>query len=273
MPYLPIDGKETYPGNRLYYQTRGTGPETIVFSHGLLFDGEMFAAQVDALASRYRCIWYDHRGQGKSDVTRGGYDMDTLSDDAARLIETLDAGPCHFCGLSMGGFVGMRLAIRRPELIRSLMLLETSADPEPEENVPRYRRLRFVARWFGPGVVADRVLPIMFGQKFLDDPRRHGERDAWVRRIRGVDRVGLARAVDGVIDREGVHDRLGEIGCPTLVVVGDQDVATVPAKAERIHAGIPGSRLVVIPGAGHSSSIEEPEAVTATLRDFLESVA
>ncbi len=88
-------------------------------------------------------------------------------------------------------------------------------------------------------------------------------------RLRVQRRVGITRAVKGVIDRQGVHDQLNEITVPTLIIVGDQDVATVPAKAERMHAGIPGSTLVVIPGAGHTSTVEEPEAVNKALKAFL----
>ena len=257
---------------RLHYAIRGEGASTLLFSHGLLFDGGMFAAQLAAFESRFRCVAYDHRGQGRSEVTAGGYDMDTLTDDAAALIEALDLGPCHFCGLSMGGFIGMRLAIRRPELVRSLMLLETSADPEPRENVPKYRRLNFVFRWIGVRLVAPRVLPIMFGRKFLADPSRRAERDAFVARLAVAERTGLARAVDGVIERAGVADQLERVRCPTLVIVGDQDVATKPIESQRIHERIAGSRLVVIEGAGHSSCIEEPAAVNAALGSFLDSI-
>jgi 3-oxoadipate enol-lactonase len=256
---------------RLHYEEHGDGPETIVFSHGLLWSGEMFGAQVKALSDRYRCITYDHRGQGKSEVTDSGYDMDTLTDDAAALIETLGAAPCHFVGLSMGGFVGQRLAIRRPELLRSLTLIETSADPEPEENVPRYRLLNFIARWFGLWPVAGRVMPIMFGQTFLNHPARADERRRWRKVLTANHRVGISRATAGVIEREGVTDRLDRVTVPTLILVGDEDTATVPAKSRRMHERIAGSRLVVIPRAGHSSTIEEPEAVTAALREFLQS--
>ena len=105
-------------GARIYYEESGAGPETLVFSHGLLMSGEMFSEQVKAFSGRYRCVSYDHRGQSRSEVTDSGYDMDSLTEDAATLIRRLDCGPCHFAGLSMGGFVGMRLAIRYPELIR-----------------------------------------------------------------------------------------------------------------------------------------------------------
>ena len=232
----------------------------------------MFDAQVAALQDRYRCITYDLRGQGWSEVTENGYDLDTLTADAVALIQALDAAPCHFVGLSMGGFIGLRLAARHPGLLRSLSLLETSADPEPAENIPRYRMLNFVARWFGLKLVTDRVMPIMFGQTFLNDPARAEERALWRSRLVGNDRVGISRAVQGVIDREGVADELEQIDVPTLIIVGDEDTATVPAKSEHMHARIPHSELVVVPHAGHTSTVEEPEAVNSALTNFLESV-
>ncbi|HYH81527.1 MAG TPA: alpha/beta fold hydrolase [Longimicrobium sp.] len=262
----------TLNGATLWYEEHGAGPETIVFAHGLLWDGRMFAAQVSALKDRYRCVTFDFRGQGRSEVTADGYDMETLTDDAAALIDALGCAPCHFVGLSMGGFVGMRLAARRPELIRSLVLMETSADPEPAESAPRYRMLGGVVRVLGRvgmRLVMSRVMRIMFGRDFLDDPARAAERRLW--RARGMenDPVGVVRALQGVIDREPIFAELPRITCPTLVMVGDQDVATVPAKAERIHSAIPGSRLVIIPGAGHTASVEEPAFVNAALDGFL----
>jgi 3-oxoadipate enol-lactonase len=263
MPKLKVNNAQ------LHFEEHGAGPETIVFAHGLLWSGRMFDDQVNALKDRYRCITFDFRGQGQSEVTESGYDIDTLSADAAALIEALQCAPCHFLGLSMGGFVGMRLAIHRPSLLKSLMLVETSADPEPKENIGRYRLLNFIARWFGLRLVADRVMPIMFGEKFLNDPGRREQKHEWRERMIANHRVGITRAVNGVIDRAGVDDQLDGITTPTLIIVGDQDVATAPAKAQRMHARIRGSRLVVIPGAGHTSTVEEPRAVNAALEEFL----
>src|SRR5258708_16716078 len=164
MPRLQVNGAD------LHYEEQGAGPETVVFAHGLLWSGRMFDRQVAALAGRYRCVTFDFRGQGGSEVTGGGYDMDSLTADAAALIVALLCAPCHFVGLSMGGFVGMRLAIRHPELLRSLILLETSADPEPEASRRKYRRMNLAARWIGLGALAKPVMRIIFGRKFLVDP-------------------------------------------------------------------------------------------------------
>ncbi len=267
MPYKTINGAN------LYYEETGSGPETLVFSHGLLMSGDMFADQVRAFSDRYRCISFDHRGQARSEVTASGYDMDSLTDDAAALLQELDAAPCHFAGLSMGGFVGMRLAIRRPELLKSLILMETTADPEPEENRGPYRKLAFIGRWLGFRLVVDKLMNIMFSQSFLKDPAKAEVRERWKTHLLGLNKKGTSRAAHGVIDREGVYDQLDRIDLPTLIVVGDEDVATVPAKSERMHGAISGSRLVVIPRAGHSASIEEPDAVTRAMEDFLSGLA
>ncbi len=263
MPYAQINGA------RIYYEESGSGPETIVFSHGLLMSGDMFIQQVKALSGRYRCIAYDHRGQARSEVTKTGYDQDSLTEDAAALIRELDCAPCHFAGLSMGGFVGMRLAIRQPDLLKSLLLMETTADPEPEENKGPYRKLAFIGRWISFRPVIGKIMQIMFGRSFLEDPAKQEVREKWRRHLLSLNRRGTARAAHGVIDREGVYDQLGRIKTPTLIIVGEEDVATVPAKAERMHAAIAGSKLVRLPRGGHSASIEEPEAVTKAITEFL----
>jgi 3-oxoadipate enol-lactonase len=267
MPKLRVNAVE------LYYEDVGSGPQTIVFAHGLLWSCRMFDAQIAALKDRYRCVSFDFRGQGQTEVTKDGYDMDTLYEDAAALIATLNLAPCHFAGLSMGGFIGMRLAARRPELLRSLILMETSADPEPSENIPRYRQLGMVARYVGLRPVAGRVMPIMFGRTFMTDPNRDADRKLWQQRMAGNDKQGIIRALNGVIGRKPIYEELGRIALPTLILVGDEDVATVPAKAQRIHVAIANSRLVTIPHAGHTSSVEQPQAVTSAIEEFLASVA
>jgi len=265
MPDIAINGAQ------LYYEDTGAGStgEAIVFSHGLLWSLEMFRPQMDHLRERYRCIGYDHRGQGRSgDVEVRSIGMESLFQDAAGLIEHLELGRVHFAGLSMGGFVAMRMAARRPDLLRSLILMETSADREPAENIGRYRMMNAVARYAGLKLVADRVMPIMFGQKFLADPARASEREAWRERLM-ANRRSIWRAVNGVVDRDPVAPELARIDLPTLIIVGEQDVATVPEKAGRIHEAIKGSKLVRIPGAGHTSTIEQPERVNAALDEFL----
>jgi pimeloyl-ACP methyl ester carboxylesterase len=259
-------------GATLHYDEQGTAAETVVFAHGLLWSGTIFAQQVRALRGRYRCITFDFRGHGRSEVTQGGYDMDALCEDAAALIEHLHAAPCHFVGHSMGTFVAMRLAIRRPELLRSLTLLAASPDAEPWGSGVRYRLLGVIYRWFGLGPVAHQLMPVLFGQTLLRDPQRAALRAECRAQVAANDRVGIGRAIGAVVRRAGVYDRLPGIGVPTLVITGEEDVAAPPAMAERIHARIPGSVLRIIPRAGHTATLEEPEAMSRELAAFLAGV-
>ncbi|MBK7583506.1 MAG: alpha/beta fold hydrolase [Myxococcales bacterium] len=269
MPILKLDDTE------LSYLDTGPVPagDTLVFSHGLLMNRELFAAQIAALRGRHRCVAYDHRGQGASAPSNlRSIDMGTLTGDAAQLIEKLELGKVHFIGLSMGGFVGLRLAARRPELVKTLMLLDTSAGPEPAENIPKFTAMNLTARFLGSALLVDRILPIMFGKTFLEDPAKADVRRQWRDHLSKLPR-SLWRAVNGVLERDSVEPELAQIRCPTLILVGDEDVATPPPKSERIQSGIAGSKLVVIPRAGHSSSIEQPEAVTREISAFLADAA
>ena len=265
MPTIEVNG------TTLFYVDTGPGTtgETIAFSHGLLWGTELFAAQIEALRGRYRCIAWDHRGQGQSapDLRRECIGMELVWLDAVALLEALGTGAVHFCGLSMGGFIGMRMAARRPDLVRTLMLLETSSDEEPIENLKRYRLLISVVKLLGMRVVRGQVAPIMLGRTILTDPSRREERDRYTALMSR--RKDGWRAVNGVIDRAGIHEELARITARTLIVVGDEDIATPRPRAEKIANAIANATLVEIPRAGHSSPVEEPAAVTAAIEAFL----
>lgn len=255
-------------GVNLYFENYGEGAETLVFSHGLLWSHKMFGAQVEELSKSYRVIAYDHRGQGQSEV-KAPYDMDTMTDDAIALIEKLGLGKVHFVGLSMGGFVGMRLAARRPDLIKSLILLETSANAEPVENLPKYKTLNGIVKWVGViPPVANKVMPIMFAESWLANKANRESIKRWKNELMSNKRA-ITGPVEGVIYRKGVEDELTNITCPTLIIVGDEDIATKPEKAKFIQMAIVGAKLHVIPGAGHSSCIEKPEVVNQLISEWL----
>ncbi|HKA87712.1 MAG TPA: alpha/beta fold hydrolase [Haliangiales bacterium] len=257
----------TINGAKLWIEDTGTGAETIVFAHGLLWSGRMFAPQFEALRDRYRCVTLDFRGQGKSEVAASGYDMDTLAADAKVLIEDIGP-PVHFVGLSMGGFVGMRLAARHPALLRTLTLLATAGDAEPKAGIPKYRAMAFISRiWMRP--LLGSVMKIMFGDAFLADASRRDRRRELEQVLLGLDKVGMTRALEGVITRAAVEDELPRISIPTLVLAGEDDHAVVPERQRRTAGRIPGAELRMIPRAGHTSTLEEPAAIVAALTEFL----
>ncbi len=255
-------------GVKIFYEDTGIGEQTIIFSHGLLYSHRMFQDQIDFLKTKYRIIAYDHRGQGQSEA-KSPYDMDTLTEDAAQLIKVLINGPVHFVGLSMGGFVGMRLAARYPKLVKSLILLDTSANAEPVENLPKYKILNGLVKWFGVlPPITNQVMPIMFAQSWLSDPLNSDKIKFWKKELTS-NKKSIHGPVEGVIYRKGIESELSNITCPTLILVGDEDVATKPEKAKFIQMGITGAKLHMIPGAGHSSSIEKPKEVNRLIGDWL----
>jgi 3-oxoadipate enol-lactonase len=245
---------------------------TVVFGHGLLFSGWMFTAQIDALRDAYRCVTIDWRGQGDSPPADDGYDMDTLAGDAIALVEHLGTAPVHYVGLSMGGFVGQRLAARRPELVRSLVLLDTSADPEEPASARKDRLLANIFRVVGIGPVRKPTMKLMFGPTFLADPKSEPIVAEWIRRLSECDRGAIRQAVRGVANRNGVLDEIGSITAPTLVVVGEHDAATPPQRARIIAGAIPGARLEIVANSGHSSTVEQPEALTSLILSFINEV-
>ena len=257
-------------GVELYYKESGSGPETIVFSHGLLMDHTMFEPQRAALESQYRVIAYDHRAQGQSQDPEQGYDMDTLTEDAAALIRALGAAPCHFAGLSMGGFVGMRLAARHPELVRSLVLMNTTAEKEKVWNRIRYGVLAQLVKLVGPGPFTPIAVKELFGRTTRHDPAQRAMLEAWTAKLRARPR-NIAHSLLAVMNRLDFTSELGAIRCPTLVIAGEDDSAQPPQNSAGLVAGIRGARLVRIPAAGHSSSLEQPDAVIAAMRDVLKS--
>ncbi len=267
MPHIQVNGAN------IYYEDsapKDTQKPVMVFAHGLLWSTRLYAKQVAYFEDNYRCIAFDFRGQGQSEITKSGYDMDTLTEDTIALLDALSIDKCHFVGLSMGGFIAQRIGIRHPERLLSLMLLETSADPEDPKTAPRYRKLVSAIRWLGMKRVSKKVLPIMFGNTFLTDKSRRAECKSWLAQIQANHKVGVTKATMGVIERKGVYEQLGEIRTPTLIVVGDEDAATPYPKSERMHFAIAGSKFAVIKGAGHTATVEEPEQVNKVMSEFLE---
>ncbi|MCX6479110.1 MAG: alpha/beta hydrolase [Mycobacterium sp.] len=192
----------TRDGATIHYTDTGIprdrpGAATIFFGHGLLFGGWMFGPQIASLKNDYRCVAIDWRGQGASSAPAGGYDMDTLAEDAIALIGELGVGPVHYVGLSMGGFIGQRIAARHSELVRSLTLLDTSAGPEDPDKVRQYKLMGAAYRFVGIGPLRKAVLPLMF-------PARAGEP------LRSQRHGGTTR------DRHRPHPRVPRLDSPSV---------------------------------------------------------
>ncbi|MCS7297736.1 MAG: alpha/beta fold hydrolase [Bacteroidia bacterium] len=256
-------------GVNLYYEISGEGTETILFSHGLLLNAHLYDAQVAYFSPRYRCIVYEHRNHGRSSDSPHSFDIETLYADAVELIEKLGIAPCHFVGLSMGGFVGMRIAARRPDLLRSCVLLNTSADIEPRAF--RFGLLNLIAKIFGLRPVVDTVIELMFGKSFLNDPSKAKLRLAWREHVLN-NRRSITQAVRAVLQRQRILEELSQISIPVLIIAGEEDLATPPHESEKIREKIPHALYYCLPHVGHLSTIEAPDIVNKYIETFLEEV-
>lgn len=258
-------------GADLHVEDSGGSGETVLFLHGFLFDGRQYQAQVGALRETFRCVTVDFGGQGRSGPARGGYQVEQHAADVLAVIRRLGLAPVHLVGLSMGGFVAMRLAAREPGLLRSLTLLNTSAAPHARSKVPKLLALAAVFRVAGPSlpVVLSGIEEQMYGEAFRTDPARAGEREVWRQRWSAADRSSLVRTLLGFMIRPDVRAELPDITTPTLVISGAVDASLPPALSQEMRRLIPGSRYLELPGIGHSSPIEAPHEVTTALGDFL----
>jgi 3-oxoadipate enol-lactonase / 4-carboxymuconolactone decarboxylase len=207
---------------------------------------------------------YDHRGHGVSPVPPGPYEIDDLGRDVLALLDVLGVERVYFCGLSIGGMVGMWWASEGPERKDRLVLCCTSAQlgsPEMwETRAPTVRA-------DGMGAIADAVVERWFTPAF------HASRPQTVewaaRMLRGTPAEGYVGCCEAIREMD-LSGRLGAIQAPTLVIAGAEDPATPPHHAEFIRDSIPGAQLVVIPQAAHLANVEQPEAVTWAVLDHLE---
>jgi len=251
-------------GTTLAYEESGPRDGVpLVFSHSLFFNRGMFRDLVDRFSADHRVIAYDHRGQGDSaPAPAESLDMDTLTEDAAALIEHLGLGPCHFVGNSMGGFVALRLAARRPDLLRSAVAVGSSA--EEEHQLAQFAPLVDHLREHGTTDLIDTTMYIMFGDTTLTDPDREKLRDEWRDYMLGLT-PAIADAAHGVIHRKSIVEELRDTTVPVLAIAGAEDHAYPPPLSSENLAAACRGRHVTVPRAGHSVALEDPATVGAQL--------
>ncbi|HXG94187.1 MAG TPA: alpha/beta hydrolase [Blastocatellia bacterium] len=253
------------------YDERGDRANpAIVFTHSLVWDREMFADVVADLADQFHIINLDQHGHGESGY-RASFTLEEMAEDYAALLDALGLESVHWAGLSMGGMTGMRLAIARPERVRSLVLMDTSSRPEMQERRANYMQLADAIRAGMASAVVDQVLPFFFA------PSTFANRPDLIARYRDKfiaerDREGVYQASLAVFNRGDITDQLEKIKAPTLVIVGEHDIATTPDRSQLIAERIPNARLVRIPNAAHMSATEQPAMVANLIREFIQSV-
>lgn len=244
-----------------------TGPEdapALVLSNSIGSSLAMWDPQAAPLAERFRLIRYDTRGHGESPVPSGPYELADLGQDVLELLDHLGIERAHLAGLSLGGMTGMWLGTHAPERLGRLVLLCTSARLGPPETWADRAR---TVREHGTAAVAEGGVGRWLTEGFRAQHPDTAERLQAM--IAAQPDEGYA-ACCGVIERMDQVADLPSISATTLVIAGAQDPATPPEHAERIVAGIPGSRLAVLDPAAHLANVEQPEAVTRLILEHLE---
>jgi 3-oxoadipate enol-lactonase len=234
---------------------------------------EMWNAQVPALTDRWRVLRYDlrghsesatPRGHGGAAVPRGPYTVAGLAGDVLALLDDLGLDRVAYCGISLGGAVGLWLAVHHPERLTGLVLCCTAAqfgDPAGWHERAALVRAAGTEPLVGPAT--GRWFTASFPSAAPAEVARV------LSMLRRTPREGYAACCEALADFD-IRARLGEIPVPTLVIAGAEDPATPVEMAQELADGIPCAELVVIPGAAHLANVEQPAAVTAAIRGYLE---
>ena len=238
--------------------SESTGPEdapVLLMGSSLGTSLDMWDSQL-ALAERLRIVRHDHRGHGRSPVPPGPYEIADLGRDVLELMDALEIERASYCGLSIGGMVGMWLGANAPERIERLVLICTSAHLPPAEGwAERAAKVRAAGT---VEVVADAVVARWLTPAYAEE---HPELVTELRAMLvATDPEGYASAC-GAIERMDLRDQLGRIAAPTLVISGAGDEATPPEHQELIAASIPGARLETVDPAAHLAAVERPALV------------
>jgi pimeloyl-ACP methyl ester carboxylesterase len=258
-------------GVEMFYTREGQG-EPVVLVPGLLFGAEHWRPQIDALRSDYDVIAVDLRGQHHTQTTNdpAEYDMWNQMEDIYGLITQLGIAPVHYVGLSMGGFIGMRLALGHPEALRDLVLIDTTDLPEEPEKVEMYEAFRQMWSEGNIEAVISALPPIFFKQAYIDD--HPDEVEAWLYQMRTNNPEGGVHTSRAVDQRDDISGQTPSITIPTLVIHGTDDAAIDMERGEQLAARIPGARLEKVEGAGHQSNVDTPDEVSRLIKNFLAEV-
>lgn len=263
MPFAEIDGA------RLHYLDVGAG-DPLVLLHAFPLHSAMWAPQIACLSSNHRVVAPDLLGFGASDAPAepAAYTMRRYADDLATLLRHLGIARAVVGGLSMGGYVTFSFLRHHAGMVAALVLADTrAASDTPEVFERRSRQQSEVARDGTAALVEAQLGALLTGAT-------HADRPALIDQIRSImsanSPAGVVGGLEAMKHRPDVTADLAAVALPTLVLVGEDDATSPPDEVRSWQEAIPGSRLVVLPRAGHLSNLEAPDEFNAAVVDFLE---
>jgi len=256
MPFADVNGQH------IYFEDSGGNGAVVLFSHGFLMDHEMFAPQVDALAGEFRCVTWDERGFGQTPADAEFTYWDS-ADDALALLSHIGVERAFLVGMSQGGLLSMRAALRAPDRVLGLGLIDTQSGVEDEAAIPVYEAMTEDWATNGPSdELTGAVASIIMSPGY--------DHSAWIAKWQARPKEFIRVPFRTLTGRDDITDRLGEISAPAIVFHGEADAAIPMASAEQLQHDLPNcEQLVRIPGGGHASNLSHPAEVNGPLLDFL----
>jgi pimeloyl-ACP methyl ester carboxylesterase len=255
-------------GARLSFDVQGDGP-AVILGHSMLCSREMWALQVVSLSRRFKVINVDIRGHGESGSIEEPVSLYDLVDDFVAVLDHLEIDRAAWAGLSIGGMVAMRAALVVPDRVSALVLLNTDAGSAGLFTKIEYTAMGWVARVAGLRPLLPTIVRLMFGRTFR--ARNPALVEEWKPRFAAVHLPSVRRLLTALNRRDSALPRLGDIMVPSLVLTGSEDTALSPKLSRRMAEALPSSRLITLKHTGHLSCLEQPEAVTAAMMEFLAS--
>jgi 3-oxoadipate enol-lactonase len=246
---------------QLAYESVGSGP-ALVLVHAFPFDSRMWRKTAATLSGPRRVITPDMRGFGLSDLGSGDFSIADMADDVAALLDALKLPAATVGGMSMGGYVALAFARRHRDRLQSLILADTKAASDtPEARQGREAAITLVETQ-GVAALLEKQIPRLLSASASESLR------AEVRALGAQPPNAVIAAIRALRDRPDRTAELPKISVPTLVVVGTQDALSPPEDGRAMAAAIPKARVLEIPGAGHLSNLENPDAFAAALAGF-----
>jgi 3-oxoadipate enol-lactonase len=256
-------------GRRTRYLEAGAG-WPLVLIHGFPLNADMWRPQLERVPEGWRYIAPDLRGFGPgAPSAERPLSMQDLAVDLVAVLDALEIESATIGGLSMGGYVTFALYRLVPDRFTAALLADTRPQADTDEGREGRRKMLALVAERGSAAVADAMLPALLGKATR---RERPAVEARVRQIAATNSAdALAGALEAMMERPDSTPLLATMSCPALIIVGDEDAITPRAEAEAMQRRLPRSRLVVLPGAGHLSNMETPDAFSAALADFASS--
>ncbi|MDX1366780.1 alpha/beta hydrolase [Pseudomonas sp.] len=253
-------------GCQLHYEEYGKGAPVLLV-HGLGSSTRDWEYQLPELAAHYRVIAIDIRGHGRSDKPRERYSIAGFAEDVAALIEHLGLDRVHLVGISMGGMIGFQLGVDRPELLKSLCIVNSG--PEVKAKSPR-DFLEIAKRWSLSRLLSLDTIAKALGKLLFPKPEQAELRRKIEERWPLNDKRAYLASLDAIIGW-GVRERLARITCPTLVIAADRDYTPITQKEAYVKE-MPNARLLVIEDSRHATPLDQPQRFNSSLLAFLAEV-